>query len=202
MPWVALYMALYWAQGAPERCRHTGTRGGLGQSGKSHEELPPPPPLQQQPARTTMAHGPPRNSTENRRPQTKPREGDHANTGRTPAASPRAAGYTPLPVKPPPAPPKQSQRKQGTSAPSPQQTRVDGNATTSQPPTPAPPSPPEPASGPPNHPPPTQIRHPRHPPYHQRHRRSPERNQSSETARDTNSASATTTRGPGSGARA
>ena len=92
----------------PQRSRHTGTHGGLGYAGKGYEELPPLPPRRRQPTRITMADGPPRNSTETCQPHTKPREGDHENTGGTPGAGPRPAGYTPLPPSPRPSGPNTS----------------------------------------------------------------------------------------------
>ena len=135
----------------PQRSRHTGTQQGLGRTGKSHGELPPEPHLRRQPICTTMAHGPPRNSTETRQPHTKPREGDHARTGRNPAAGPHQQGTHPLfqanalAVQPPPVPPRRARSKKGTPAPIAEQAKVDAKATTSHPhlnPASAPPDPP------------------------------------------------------------
>ena len=136
------------------RSRHTGTHGCLDHAGKRHQELPPPPPVGPQPAGTTMAHKPPRASTETRQPHTKPREGDCAYAGGSSAVRPRSTSYPPLFLIPPTSGPATSSptktkiKKTGHARPYPptNQNRQQGNDL------PSPPQPPQPL-------PPTRRRH-------------------------------------------
>ena len=123
----------------PQRPRHTGTHGGLGQTAQGHEELPPPAPFGQQPGRTAMANRPPEtvrkladltrsHAKANMQTPAEPPLRDPGQQATHPFIKPHAP-----PAPPPPVPPKRARQKRGAPAPS-QATK----AATSKPPAPPP----------------------------------------------------------------
>ena len=157
-PWEALYTALYWAQWSPNGSdTPEPTQAWLKQAKAMRnyhlhhpfDDSPPALPWPMDPPETVQKLA---DLTRNRTKATmqtpgKPLLRDPDQQATHPLFQAHA-----LPIPPPPVPPKRARRKRGTPPPGPQQARVDGKATSSQPPAPAPASPPNPASAPPDPP--------------------------------------------------
>ena len=153
-PWEALHTAVYWAQGSPSGPDTPEPTEAWLKKAEAMRNYHLHHPFNHSPAALPWPTDPPEtvrklaDLTRNRAKATmqRPAEPPLRDPGEQ-ATHPFFQPHAP-PAPPPPVPPKRARQKRGAPAPSPQQARINGRATTSQPHAPPPNLPSNPASAP------------------------------------------------------